>query len=76
MSPSLALPKPIVGKIYTVGEGDQVLRSAGAHWAFPYPIDEVVKIPITEIQTVESTAGWYATTKAQEAAGTGIHRAR
>ena len=53
-----------------VGEGEKALLGAGWHWAMPYPIDEVVKIPITEIQTVESTTGWYATTKAQEAAGT------
>lgn len=52
-----------------VGEGDKALLGAGLHWSLPYPIDEVVKVPITEIQTAESTAGWYATTKAQEAAG-------
>jgi modulator of FtsH protease HflK len=33
-----------------VGEGQKALLSAGLHWSFPYPIDEVVKIPITEIQ--------------------------
>ncbi|MGH7954108.1 MAG: SPFH domain-containing protein, partial [Limisphaerales bacterium] len=42
----------------------------GLHWSFPYPIDEVVKIPITEIQKVSSNNGWYFTTPAQEAAGT------
>jgi len=36
------------------GEGDKALLGAGAHWAFPYPIDEVVKVPITEIQQVKS----------------------
>ena len=30
-----------------VGEGDQVLLGSGAHWAWPYPIDDVIKIPIT-----------------------------
>jgi len=48
------------------GEGEKALLGAGAHWAFPYPIDEVVKVPITEIQQVRSTAGWYALTKEQE----------
>ena len=52
-----------------VGEGEQALLGAGAHWAFPYPIDEVVKIPITEIQQVRSTSGWFFLTPVQEAAG-------
>jgi membrane protease subunit HflK len=29
------------------------------HWSFPYPIDEVVRIPIKEVQSVTSTVGWY-----------------
>ena len=53
-----------------VGEGDKALLGAGPHWAWPYPIDEVVKVPITEIQKVASTVGWYATTPQQELAGT------
>jgi modulator of FtsH protease HflK len=50
-----------------LGEGDKALLSAGAHWAFPYPIDEVVKVPIAEIQQVKSTVGWFAQTPEQEA---------
>lgn len=54
-----------------VGEGEKALIPSGQlHWAWPYPIDEVVKIPITAQQTVESTVGWYFTTPAMEAAGT------
>jgi membrane protease subunit HflK len=49
-----------------VGEGQKILLGAGLHWSFPYPIDEVVKIPITEIQNVDSTVGWYAMTHEQE----------
>jgi membrane protease subunit HflK len=52
-----------------VGEGKSVLFSPGLHWSFPYPIDEVVKIPITEQQTVQSTTGWYFTTPEQELSG-------
>lgn len=52
-----------------VGEGPKVLLSAGLHWSFPYPIDEVVKIPITEIQKVSSTIGWFAVTPEQELSG-------
>ena len=37
------------------------LLGPGLHWSWPYPIDEKVFIPISEIQTVTSTVGWYAT---------------
>jgi membrane protease subunit HflK len=53
-----------------VGGGDGKLLGPGPHWAFPPPIDEVVKIPIGQVQSVSSTIGWYATTAAAEAAGT------
>jgi len=52
-----------------VGEGDAMLLGPGPHWAFPYPIDEVVKIPVGVMQSVRSTVGWYATTPVLEAAG-------
>src|SRR6266487_2358510 len=52
-----------------VGGGDGKLFEPGAHWAFPAPIDEVVKIPVGQVQQVDSTVGWYATTAANEATG-------
>jgi modulator of FtsH protease HflK len=52
-----------------VGEGEKALLNSGWHWSYPYPIDEVVKIPIRNIQTVNSTVGWYATTPEQELSG-------
>ena len=52
-----------------VGAGEEQLLGPGLHWSFPSPIDEVVRIPIGEIQTVRSTAGWYQTTPEEEAAG-------
>jgi modulator of FtsH protease HflK len=52
-----------------VGKDEKALLGPGAHWAFPYPIDEVVRIPVGQVQTVRSTVGWYATTPAMEAAG-------
>ncbi|HLZ54073.1 MAG TPA: protease modulator HflK [Verrucomicrobiae bacterium] len=52
-----------------VGQGEAALLGPGLHWSFPYPIDEVVKIPITEIQKVTSTIGWYAVTPEQELSG-------
>jgi len=50
-----------------VGTGSEQLLKAGWHWAWPYPIDEVVKIPIGQVHTVISSSGWYATTPEQEA---------
>ena len=52
-----------------VGEGRGALLGPGLHWSFPYPIDEVRKIPISEIQKVTSTTGWYFTTSEQELSG-------
>jgi membrane protease subunit HflK len=50
--------------------GEQALLGPGKlHWSMPYPIDEVVKVNITGIQTVESTTGWYAETPEQRASG-------
>jgi membrane protease subunit HflK len=53
-----------------VGEGQQALLGPGLHFAWPYPIDEVVKVPITELQRVTSTVGWFFVTPEQEVAGT------
>ena len=52
----------------TVGTGQQALLGPGLHWSFPYPIDEVVKIPYREIQKVDSTVGWFYMSPAQKAA--------
>jgi membrane protease subunit HflK len=45
-----------------VGKDDKALLGPGAHWAFPYPIDEVVRIPVGQVQAIRSTIGWYAET--------------
>jgi membrane protease subunit HflK len=52
-----------------VGAGDKVLLEPGPHWSFPYPIDEVVRIAVGQVQTIRSTVGWYRTTAAMEATG-------
>ena len=49
--------------------GAKALLGPGLHWSFPYPIDEVVKIPISESQKIISSSGWYFTTPEQEASG-------
>jgi len=54
-----------------VGEGQNILLSSGKlYWSYPYPIDDVVHIPIAEIQKVTSSVGWYLTTPEMELAGT------
>ena len=52
-----------------VGQGDKALLGAGLHMRLPYPIDEIVRIPIAEIQQVTSDNGWYFTTPEQELSG-------
>ncbi|MGH8023529.1 MAG: SPFH domain-containing protein [Limisphaerales bacterium] len=52
-----------------IGQGANALLGPGLHWSLPYPIDEVVKIPITEIQTVTSDNGWYYVTPEEELSG-------
>jgi len=52
-----------------VGEGDSVLLGSGAHWAWPYPVDEVIKIPISEVQEVRSRTHWFPQSALQEAQG-------
>lgn len=50
-----------------VGVGAEQLLKPGWHWAFPYPIDEVVKVPVGQSHSLTSTAGWYPTTPEMEA---------
>ncbi len=49
-----------------VGEGQKALLGPGWHWSFPYPIDEIVKIPISAQQSVQTTVGWYYTTPGED----------
>jgi membrane protease subunit HflK len=52
-----------------VGEGEKVLLGSGFHFGLPYPIDEVIKIPITEVQEVRSRSHWFLQSAVQEAKG-------
>ena len=52
-----------------VGSGESALLGPGWHWAWPFPINEIVKIPIGQVQEVRSTVAYYGITREQEAAG-------
>lgn len=52
-----------------VGAGEGALLNPGWHWAWPYPINEIVKIPIGQVQEVTSSVGWYGRTREQELTG-------
>ncbi len=43
-----------------LGTGKGQLLEPGGHWSIPYPVDEVVKIPIKKVLTATSTVGWRA----------------
>jgi modulator of FtsH protease HflK len=48
---------------------EQQLRQPGLHWKFPYPVDEVVRIPVGESRSLTSSVGWYYVSPAEQAAG-------
>ena len=52
-----------------VGTGSEQILSQGLHWAFPYPIDEIVRIPIGESRTINATNCWYRVTPGMEVSG-------
>lgn len=52
-----------------VGVGTEQLLKPGLHWAYPYPIDEIVRIPVGQSHTLVSKTGWYAITPEQELSG-------
>jgi len=45
------------GKI--IGEGEARILGPGLHWSFPYPIDEVVRIPIEKKVSLPVNSFWY-----------------
>ena len=52
-----------------VGVGPDQLLKPGLHWAFPSPIDEIVRIPVGQSHIVSSSIGWYQTTAELDALG-------
>ena len=51
-----------------VGEGRDILRTNGLHFALPYPIDEIVRIGVGDSKIVRATKAWYLVDPAAEAA--------
>ena len=49
------------GKIRGIGE--KRLLGPGLHWVFPYPIDEIVKIPVAKKVNLPINSFWYFQTK-------------
>ncbi len=67
VKPNEVAVKLRLGKPIGVGAGQ--LLKPGLHWKLPYPIDDIVLIPVGESHTVTSTAGWYPQTKEDAAVG-------
>lgn len=47
------------------GEGERRLLGPGAHWILPYPIDEIVKIPVKTQVNLHIDSFWYFQTQAE-----------
>lgn len=55
------------GKIRGVGE--KRILGPGAHWVLPYPIDEIVKIPVTNKINLAINSFWYYQTERERISG-------
>ncbi len=52
-----------------VGTGPDQLLQPGLHWKLPYPIDELVTVPVGETRMITSSTGWYGMTPEEAVAG-------
>ena len=52
-----------------LGTGPDMLRKQGLHFALPYPVDEIVRIRVGEVQTVVTKTPWARIDPADEALG-------
>ena len=55
------------GKI--VGIGKEAIRPPGMVFVLPYPIDELVRIPVAGTHSIRSTAGWHGRAAEYELSG-------
>lgn len=51
------------GAIRTVGPENSPVLGPGAHWVFPYPIDELVKFPVGQPTSLAIDTFWYSQTQ-------------
>ena len=51
------------------GAAEERLLGPGLHWIFPYPIDEIVKIPVAKKVNLAVNSFWYFQTKEEKLAG-------
>ena len=52
-----------------VGEGREILKTNGLHFALPYPVDEIVRIGVGDSKVARANNAWYFVDEASEAAG-------
>jgi len=57
------------GKIRGVGQ--EAILGPGAHWTFPYPIDELVRIPVEKNINLKINTFWYKETR-EDILGAGV----
>jgi membrane protease subunit HflK len=53
-----------LGKIKGVGE--QAILGPGPQWSMPYPVDEVIKIPVKRVQSLAIDEFWYFETEQEK----------
>jgi membrane protease subunit HflK len=53
------------GKIQTVGANGDVTLDPGLKWVFPYPIDEIIKVPVENRINLPVNSFWYYMTPEQ-----------
>jgi regulator of protease activity HflC (stomatin/prohibitin superfamily) len=51
------------------GVGEERLLGPGAHWILPYPIDEIVKIPVETTVSLPVDSFWYAESPEEKLSG-------
>ena len=47
------------GRVVGKTKDQQVITSGRCHWAWPKPIDEIVRVPVKRVRTIHSNYFWY-----------------
>lgn len=51
------------------GAGEEKILGPGLHWVFPYPVDELIKIPVTKKTNLPINDFWYYQTREETLPG-------